>query len=346
MEAPPAQPADVRAEANADQTVRVTWARNSEPDMIAYRVQRKDPGAASFHDIGGAVPQPSGGSAVSIADPAAAPGGGTFDYQVQAIRAGRSGDASTPIGSGFSSTSVAVAPIGPGATNSPAPAPPAENPALTPNLSAFLKGSAGGLPKASLPQAPAIPDGGFSENLPFAAPASRSGRGEEAIGLGAESSGNGARAILIPVAGGLLLCLVAFHVRRLNGWLAPAAAKPVSVTPIPSAPLAHDEPSPPPPAAARAGITILDDAPNGTTKTSSSPESAFASWLTGNGPLPDPVDDAVRDNKPEDEVDDDRQWAPLGASTSSPKASGAPQGDDDWDNILVKPGGGRTPRSQ
>ncbi|HEX8771080.1 MAG TPA: hypothetical protein VF711_09975, partial [Acidimicrobiales bacterium] len=103
MEVAPASPADVRAEASAGQTVRVIWDRNGEADMIAYRVQRKDPGASTFQDVGGAVPQPSGGSVVSIEDSAAGPGG-TFVYQVQAIRAGRSGDASTAVGSRFSAT--------------------------------------------------------------------------------------------------------------------------------------------------------------------------------------------------------------------------------------------------
>lgn len=363
MEVKPADPAGVRAEANPDQTVRVTWARNGEPDMIAYRVQRKDPGASTFHDVVGAVAQPSGGSAVSVADPVPVSGGGTVVYQVQAIRAGRSGDASTAVGSAFSTTEVVVAaPVVAGAPGAP-PAGPPENAAPTPNLSAFLSGGAA-LPKASLPDTPSIPDGGFNENLPFAIPPANSGRaGDDALGIGAGSSGNGTRAILIPIAGGFLLCLVAFHVRRFNGWLAAApGARARPRTPISPPPAAQGrfggptfkpppapapdptptapapapaaswlltatatQPKPPPkPLEAAPGVRILGDAPPKPT--------SLESWLKPSSHKAPVADDG--DN------DDDAKWAAL-----TPAPSPEPPAKPRWDDILVKPGAGTTRRS-
>ncbi|MDQ6927836.1 MAG: fibronectin type III domain-containing protein [Actinomycetota bacterium] len=365
MEIPPAEPGGVRAEAGPDQSVRVTWARNSEPDMIAYRVQRKDPGASAFHDVGGAVAQPSNGSAVSVADPAAGPGG-TFIYQVQAIRAGRSGDASTAVGSGFTATQVVVPPAPPGAPpppGSPPPAGPAQSPAPTPNLSAFLKGS-GAPPKASVPAAPSIPDGTFQENLPFAVPrAGGSGRaGADTIGLHADSSGNSTRAVLVPVAGGLLLCLVAFHVRRFNGWLTagPGAVKrgptrrqvsetlPVVATGESVTSPARDappDPQPPPePTPAPTWLTglipLASEARPTATPRAKKPAVSLDYWSTSATVAAKPEATTPEATTPEAttpeatspvegdaDEGDEAKWAPLTVAKH-----------DAWEDILVKPG--------
>ncbi|HUQ64265.1 MAG TPA: hypothetical protein VM121_10970 [Acidimicrobiales bacterium] len=381
MEVAPADPADVRVETNPDRTVRVTWARNSEPDMIAYRVQRKDPGSSTFRDVGGAVPQPASGSAVSIADPATAQGAGTFVYQVQAIRVGRSGNASTAVGSGFSSSEVLIAPPA-GAPPPPGAAatPPAENAAPTPNLSSFLKGSGGGLPNAALPNTPQIPDGGFDQNLPFVIPpASAGGRSnDDALGIEAASSGNSARAVLIPVAGGLLLCLAAFHVRRFNGRLASVpnagvgvgvgagAGVGVKLDPVPDfSPATTSAHAPaatwllsaspgaakaaPAPPRVSTGVRVLADAPK------KSPQS-FDKWLKGSAPSADnEVDDASAeedrgDHEPLDAdlLDDDAKWAPLTAPSQPflPKPTPSTGAEEPaWDDILVEPGSGTTRRS-
>lgn len=371
MEIPPANPEGVRAEANPDRTVRVTWARNGEPDMIAYRVQRKDAGASTFHDVGGAVPQPSSGSAVSIADPATA-AGGTFTYQVQAIRAGRSGDASTAVGSGFSATQVVLPALAAGPPGEPGKPPPPDGPpqnaAPTPNLSAFLKGS-GALPTASVPQAPSIPDGTFSENLPFATPPAAKGGRAGAIGLSADPAANSARAVLIPVAGGILLCLVAFHVRRFNRWLVapeggepgrrPAARRQVTES-LPVVATTESDPDPPsgaPPAPTPVpapnwllgighkadgdgiGATAAAGRPRGEVKPKQPPVS-LEYWSVP------PATAAKADPAPDDHPDDDSLWAPL---TPSPFVAKAPRvradeapSDDAWDDVLVKPGAGRS----
>lgn len=335
MEVKPAEPTGVRTAANPDQSVRVTWDRNSEPDMIAYRVQRKDPGASAFHDVGGAVAQPAGGSAVSTVDPGTGPGGGTFVYQVQAIRAGRSGDASTAIGSGFSSAQVVVAPspVAPPPGGAPVPGAPSaaapESPAPLPNLSAFLSGG-GSLPKAALPSMPALPDGTFEETLPFGArPADGLGQnGAEAIGLNAGSSSNGGRAVLIPVAGGLLLCLAAFHVRRFNGWLnaTPAGVTTATLATTPAAPPLRPAPAP----------AVREYAPV-----------PAESWLMSPATDSDPTGHDLAD-----EPEDDTKWAPVtpfgapaaGFTTTErkPRGNGAAENESNWEDILVKPGAGTT----
>jgi hypothetical protein len=375
VEVKPADPAGVKADANADRTVTVRWSRNTEPDMIGYRVQRKDPGASSFHDLGGAVAQPSTGSTVSVVDAGTAQGG-AFVYQVQAIRAGRTGDASSAVGSGFSSTDVSI-PLPPGA----APAPPAadgppQNPAPTPNLSAFL--SRGGKPPAAgLPPAASIPDGDFQEHLPFAIPPA--GADNKAVALQA-SSGNGkGRTLLIPVAGGLLLCVIAFHVRRFNGWLAadearprrvPNLAQPSDQSGATAALAAPSGPAPPPlwetPAAAAAAtspsVKVLPAEPLLAAPLLAGGDGAPRSPEATKAPQPSTTWTLVPSKLSSPESDDDAKWAEWARPGSTAPSAPAPArvtdqaasplerseerpetSDDAWeDAVLAVPGAGRT----
>jgi hypothetical protein len=223
-----------------------------------------------------------------------------------------------------------------------------------------------------VPEAPSIPDGTFSENLPFAVPPAQSGRaGDDALGLAADSSGNSGRAVLVPVAGGLLLCLVAFHVRRFNRSLvAPDGGKPggkparkpatprrqvtqslpiiaTSETdhdPLPVAP--QSVPAPAPNWLLGIGHKSSKDAtpaatgesrPSGVVRPKPLPVS-LEYWTarpeTAPGPKP------VSDDRP----DDDSKWAPPTRSPFATKAPRAPvnepPSEDAWEDILVKPGGG------
>ncbi|MDP9072800.1 MAG: hypothetical protein M3N98_01275, partial [Actinomycetota bacterium] len=61
---PPAAPHGVSAVANADRSVTVSWARNTEPDILGYQVERQDPSSSQLSAAAN-VAQPAGGSSVS-----------------------------------------------------------------------------------------------------------------------------------------------------------------------------------------------------------------------------------------------------------------------------------------
>ncbi|MDQ6796782.1 MAG: fibronectin type III domain-containing protein [Actinomycetota bacterium] len=218
VEVDPAPPADVSATANADGSVTVTWSRNSEPDLVGYQVQRRGPGGSGFEPVGSAVTQPPEGSKPQWTDTTVGSTGGQFEYRVVAVRPDGDGAVTDRATSASSGAGVTVpGPAGPGgpAAGGPdavtGPGPGGAFTAGSPSsldLSSFL--AAGGTP----PTVPGgEPDGTFSATLPFGA------KDEPEMGSGSvEILGRSTsrRSLLIPIATGLLLCLVALHLRRFN----------------------------------------------------------------------------------------------------------------------------------
>ncbi len=225
VEVDPAPPANVSAAANADRSVTVSWSRNSEPDLVGYQVQRRGPGSAGFQPVGSAVAQPPDGSKVQWTDTTVGPTGGQFEYLVVAVRPDGDG-AITDRATSASTGAGVMVPGPPGGTAGPG-GPTAGEPGgiATPgpggafttgspsalDLSSFL--ASGAPPSVSVPGGETEPDGTFSATLPFGAKAEPDmGSGSVEI-LGHSASG---RSLLLPIATGLLLCMVALHLRRFN----------------------------------------------------------------------------------------------------------------------------------
>jgi hypothetical protein len=224
--APPTKPQDVRVDVAPDRRVTISWVRNSEPDLNSYRVTRVAPGGGA-PSLVAVVRQPSSGERVSAVDGAVPPTGGSYRYLVTAIRPGATAESE-------SSLEVPAAPTdgAPGA-GVPGPGPgtaggPARRPAGTRGrggVPSFLSGLGG---EQTLP---ARPDG---EVLPaedgFALPGAEdeSGSPDPAV-LGTTESASNERALLVPIAAGLLLCVLAFHLRQFDRAVlaAPAAYHPI-----------------------------------------------------------------------------------------------------------------------
>jgi len=230
VEVDPAPPANVSAAANADRSVTVTWSRNSEPDLVGYQVKRRGPGSSGFQPVGSAVAQPPDGSKVQWTDTTVGPTGGQFEYLVVAVRPDGDGAITDRATSASTGAGVTVpgpaggpaggpaAPGGPTADGPGAIATPGPGGAFTTgsssslDLSSFLA-SGGAPPSVSVPGGETEPDGTFSATLPFGARAEPDmGSGSVEI-LGHSASG---RSLLLPIATGLLLCMVALHLRRFN----------------------------------------------------------------------------------------------------------------------------------
>ena len=221
--APPGAPQDVRVDLSPERIATVSWARNSEPDMLHYMVFRKDPGGESYRLVPGAatVPHPSSGRA-SFVDRGTAGAGGDYSYQVLAVRRGAT--ANQPVFSERSSarpvTVPAPPPGDPAAAGAGGPTDPSS--ALSPDISAFAARPA---PSPTLtPRLPEIPDTGYSSELPFGArpPGEELEQGEElaeprSFEVETSTSEFVSRGRpLVPVAGGAVLLLLAIHLRLLN----------------------------------------------------------------------------------------------------------------------------------
>lgn len=248
LAAPPAAPQGVTAKVNDDRTVTVSWTRNTEPDVLLYRVFRTDPGATQEGEVGSATGiSHSSCSAKCTFTDAALLGGGSYQYQVLAFRPNPV-DASRPIASASSraaSTQVPelVTTTLPPELGGPAPGTPGA-PATTQvpgaavrrGISTFLASQ----PAPKPPPAPKIlepPDTGFNPDLPFGArPESDDVEpGEEqaqtpTLPSGGESEQVGQGRPLVPVAAGLILLLLAAHIRTLmkrSNHPEPVYSKPV-----------------------------------------------------------------------------------------------------------------------
>ncbi len=214
LEVPPAPPAGLEAVANPDGTVGVSWARNNEPDLARYEVLRHDPGTPGFRTVEPAVAQPPDGPRVQWTDTTAAQVGGQLEYQVAAIRPDGDGAISDRATSRSATVAVSVpvpgAPPGtPGA--GPAPGTGINAGSGAPNRSSFITGAAGGGPAAPFTE----PDGTYSETLPFGArrerAAPRGAADDDAVVVLGHTTNR--RAILLPIAAGLFLCVSAVHLR-------------------------------------------------------------------------------------------------------------------------------------
>lgn len=247
---PAQRPSDPVAVTQTDRTVEVTWAKvTAHPDLVGYEVRRRAPDGSAFLTAGHAQ-QPSGAT-VRFVDsaPSQSAGAGVYEYEIRTIRAGSVPD--DPHTAVFSSAAAASAvvpapptsttppttptgePADPGGEDTPAgPGGPTTTGETGPDLGDFLSRASGGAatrpaPTPSGPRA-TIPDT-FDETLPFTTstsvplatlgeegsgrPAQIGDSTESALGeLGAESN---RRALLVPVAAGSILCLMAFHLRVL-----------------------------------------------------------------------------------------------------------------------------------
>lgn len=273
--APAAKPVLDPPKVTAGRAVDLSWSRNTEPDMLYYAVTRTDPAGAKSAEV--KVTQPDKGSKVTLTDTttAAATAGGTYAYQVQAVRKGAT--AGSEIRSVVSAAASAVVPLAPTTTSTTGanvPGSPAGGPTTTVrpgapagvDLSGFLSSRSQPipLPKITVPEPP---DTGFSGSLPFGVgPA-----GEELEEGDAEAvpptdrlstsaiSIDAARP-LVPVAGGLVLLLLAMHMRLLGRRVKnpPDGDLHVDVAHEPPGPPAPPAPAPDPVAAPEKQTVLYD----------------------------------------------------------------------------------------
>jgi hypothetical protein len=176
------------------------------------------------------VPQPPSGERVSAVDGALPPDGGTYHYVVTAIRPDRDGRVTNRAIARSSSAAVEVA-AGP-AAGAGLPGPGALSPGgrRGGGVSSFLS-PGGGVPTSlALPEGAALPlDDASSSGDPFSLPG---GEGSESADPAVLDDGRSAinqRALFIPLAAGLLLCVLAFHLRQFSRTVldAPAAYHPL-----------------------------------------------------------------------------------------------------------------------
>ena len=258
--APAAKPVLDPPKVNEARNTELSWSRNTEPDMLYYAVFRKDPGGSKYLPVGSSVPQPSSGAKVAFVDTTtSAFNGGDYGYQVVAVRKGAGGSWPAEIASEPSSVRTATVPAPPPTTSTSAVAappgspPPGAAPTTTVkagtsagvDLSGFLstRSQPISLPAITVPEPP---DTGFQGTLPFGArpPGEELEEGEQEAVLPDDAPRSIISRIspgrpLVPVAGGLVLLLLAMHMRVLNHRIKAAPDKDL--------PLLDDAPPPPAP---------------------------------------------------------------------------------------------------
>ena len=273
--APPATPVLDTPKVNENRNVDLSWSRNTEPDILHYAVFRRDPGSSDFRRVGGDVAQPDSGAKVRYTDTTTgASNGGDYAYRVVAVRNGASGTAESKITSGPSGIGTAAVPLSTTTSTTPAPpgapaapgAPPTTARAGPPagvDLSGFLSPRSQPTPVAPI-TVPEPPDTGFQGALPFGAvpPGAdlEEGEAEAVPPRGRGSSSSVVSTIdsgrpLVPVAGGLVLLMLALHMRLLSRRIKVAAA---------GTDLPVDVPAPAPapvPAPAPAPVAAAEEAP-------------------------------------------------------------------------------------
>lgn len=242
--APPAKPVADQPKLDDSRNVLLTWSRNSEGDFLYYAVFRKDPGTTKYFQVGGKITLPATGKP-SFTDLATSQlGAGDYSYQIVAVRMGATGTAASEKLSDPSVAVAATVPAPPTTTSSTVlggPGSPAAGPTTTVkpgppagvDLSGFLSSRSQPvtLPTITIPEPP---DTGFKNTLPFGArqPGDELEEGD-AEATPPRSGGGGDSAIvsiatgrpLVPVAGGLVLLLLALHMRILSRRVkAPASA--------------------------------------------------------------------------------------------------------------------------
>ncbi|HET7488301.1 MAG TPA: hypothetical protein VFJ85_10255 [Acidimicrobiales bacterium] len=215
--APPARPSGVKAAVNTDaRTVSLSWKANGEPDLLFYLVQRATGTSGDFTVLGKTTD-------TSFVDNSTAATGGSFRYEVVAVRAGVNSDegiSSDP--SAITAESSAAVPAPPPPPTA-APAPAAGTPGAAPAPAAPAAAAGGGTPaggaappakvppnspgalvtsgtvdlsgfaavknqgRSTSPNTIALPDPGFQETLPFGTPTTAEGEagGDDPGALGA-----------------------------------------------------------------------------------------------------------------------------------------------------------------
>jgi hypothetical protein len=212
---PPAKVA--RFEATFDEgsrEVRLTWARNSEPDLLGYFVERNPPGAEGFSRIG---PELLGPGETSFTDP------GIEDehrYRVTAVRRGPAnrrdriqGEPSRSLTAGPERTEPTLPDVIPPPDSSP---PPTSSPTSG--------GGGGGTRRAApAPSRTRTTSNIFQETLPFdpsrtTLPPPTTEPPEDAAVLAEfdDETPDDRRATLVPIAGGLALVVGAMHLFLLS----------------------------------------------------------------------------------------------------------------------------------
>jgi hypothetical protein len=368
VSAPPKAPTLDPPQVNGDRTVALSWSRNTEGDMLYYAVFRSDPGSTKFNKIGENVKQPTSGGKVTFTDTTTTFAGGDFTYRVAAVRKGvgtaevsttsRQATASVPT----PPTTTSVAPPGSpqgGPTTTAKPGPPGGV-----DLNSFL--ASRGAPKVLTPATtPELPDTGFNQNLPFAprAPGDDVEPGEPQAAppgdhvVSVVEQLRGGRP-LVPVAAGLILLLLAMHMRLLNRRVKVTGDLPVEPSPDEAAGAG-------PEGRALPGVTVvgdhdgaeeadeLDEEP----APSAGPSRQFYDQLDvadepAPGWEPEPADEPapapeVADDRPSG---DDEAWAPPALSDDGWPAPAFDDADDDrveeLDDddpvpVVVTAGGGR-----
>ena len=219
VEVPPAPPQDVRVEVGGDRRVTISWARNTEPDLSGYQVRRLAPDG-STDTLVGFTPQPPSGERVSATDPAVPAAGGAYQYVVVAVRPdgdgkvtaraiARSSPATAEIGAfAVGGARPGVGGVGPAAG---ARAPSAGRPRSGFDPSTFLSGG------SELPPPPALPEGeALAGDDGFSLPGAEGAETSDPAVLGSGTSASNQRALVVPLAAGLLLTVLAFHLRQFS----------------------------------------------------------------------------------------------------------------------------------
>ncbi len=281
LAAPAAQPVLDPPKVNDARNTELSWSRNAEPDLLYYAVFRKDPGGTKYTQVAGNVSQSATGTKVTYTDTTTSAFlGGEYSYQVVAVRRGAT--ATAEVSSAPSTARTAAIPAPPSTTSTsvvpgaPQPEAPPAGPTTTVkpgtsagvDLSGFLSSRSQPAPVPTV-TVPEPPDTGFASTLPFGArPADLEEEGEaDAVLPDDERSFTSIISRispgrpLVPVAGGLIMLLLAMHMRLLNHRIKAepagdlpiddvatppvAAARPAPATPSPA--LATPAPAPPPP---------------------------------------------------------------------------------------------------
>lgn len=241
MAVPPAPP-NLAAPQVVDRAVKLTWTPGrADPDLMAYAVYRKV-GSGAFQPLAG-VPA----NVTTFTDDKTPPAGGPVQYRVDALRQGAV-PSNNPNDWLARASAAVVANIPVPPTTVPDTQPGETTTSTTPggglqpdgavtatsDLSSLFGSGGGSVPSFPTPTIPAIPDPGFSELLPFpsgsaggavdgrrqAIPGDDSGRA--AVDTSGDDDAN-RRALLVPVAGGSVLCVAALHLRWLNRRIAAGA---------------------------------------------------------------------------------------------------------------------------
>jgi hypothetical protein len=349
--APPKAPTLDPPQVTGDRTVALSWSRNTEGDLLYYAVFRADPGSTKFNKIGENVKQPTSGSKVTFTDTTTTFAGGDYTYRVAAVRKGV-GTAEVSSTSKQAAASVPAPPtttVAPGAPGSPQAGPTTTAKPGPPggvDLNNFLASRAA--PKVlTPPTTPELPDTGFNENLPFGArpPGDDAEPGDEQATppddgvISVVEQLRGGRP-LVPVAAGLILLLLAMHLRLLNRRVK-AGGGDLPVEPSTGAAEATTA------AGGRAlpGVRVVDD---------DDVDDEYDEYDDGEGGddgppvVYDQLEVAAEEPQaPDDLPADDRVWAPPAAPVAHRVADEvALDEDDDFDDddpvpVVVTAGGGR-----